>query len=171
MTHHRHTVKVPLRPLDYPILTRVQTDPNLKVMVFCTAEGGGRQDIAFPHQSEIKVNGGEIKANLRGLKNKPGSTRPVDITKELRLNIAQYSNNVEMTYALTSKVGGRSEVSFLNPNPPLPIIPSCLSSPFAPFFHIQILKLHTEILSCPLCGPKHTCDRPCEETRKWKANH
>lgn len=103
MTHHRHTVKVPLRPIDYPILTRVQTDPNLKVMVFCAAEGGGRQDIAFPHQSEIKVNGGEIKANLRGLKNKPGSTRPVDITKELRLNIAQYSNNVEMTYALTSK--------------------------------------------------------------------
>jgi E3 SUMO-protein ligase PIAS1 len=84
-------------------------------MVFCAAEGGGRQDIAFPHQSEIKVNGGEVKANLRGLKNKPGSTRPVDITKELRLNIPAYSNNVEMTYALTSKVGGRSEVSFLNP--------------------------------------------------------
>jgi E3 SUMO-protein ligase PIAS1 len=103
-------------------------------MVFCAAEGGGRQDIAFPHQSEIKVNGGEIKANLRGLKNKPGSTRPVDITKELRLNIAQYSNNVEMTYALTSKVGGRSEVSFLNPNPPFPIIPSCMS-PFAPCFY------------------------------------
>ncbi|KAH8752867.1 PINIT domain-containing protein [Hyaloscypha finlandica] len=103
MTHHRHTVKVPLRPIDYPILTRVQTDPNLKVMVFCAAEGGGRQDIAFPHQSEIKVNGGEVKANLRGLKNKPGSTRPVDITKELRLNIPAYSNNVEMTYALTSK--------------------------------------------------------------------
>ncbi|KAE9374368.1 MIZ zinc finger protein [Stipitochalara longipes BDJ] len=103
MTHHRHTVKVPLRPQDYPILARVQTDPNLKVMVFCAAEGGGKQDIAFPHQSEIKVNGGEIKANLRGLKNKPGSTRPVDITKELRLNIPAYSNNVEMTYALTSK--------------------------------------------------------------------
>jgi E3 SUMO-protein ligase PIAS1 len=115
MTHHRHTVKVPLRPQDYPILGRVQTDQNLKVMVFCGAEGGGKQDIAFPHQSEIKVNGGEIKANLRGLKNKPGSTRPVDITKELRLNIPAYSNNVEMTYALTSKVGGRSEVSFLTP--------------------------------------------------------
>ena len=128
MTHHRHTVKVPLRPQDYPILSRVQTDPNLKVMVFCVGDAGhGRQDIAFPHQSEIKVNGGEIKANLRGLKNKPGSTRPVDITKELRLNIPQYSNNVEMTYALTSKVGGRSEVSCLNPNPLFLTIPHCLS--------------------------------------------
>jgi hypothetical protein len=104
------------------------------------------------------------------LKNKPGSTRPVDITKELRLNIAQYSNNVEMTYALTSKVGGHSEVSFLNPNHPFPIIPRCLS-PFAPYFYTQILILRTEILSRPLCSPKHTCDRPCEETRKWKANH
>jgi E3 SUMO-protein ligase PIAS1 len=125
MTHHRHTVKIPLRPVDYPILTRVQTDSNLKVMVFCAAEGGGRQDIVFPHQSEIKVNGGEIKANLRGLKNKPGSTRPVDITKELRLNIPAYSNNVEMTYALTSKVGGRSEVSSSTP------IPSSSSFPIA----------------------------------------
>jgi E3 SUMO-protein ligase PIAS1 len=73
-------------------------------MVFCAADGHGLQDVAFPHQSEIKVNGGEIKANLRGLKNKPGSTRPVDITQELRLNgPAAYQNSVEMTYALTSK--------------------------------------------------------------------
>jgi E3 SUMO-protein ligase PIAS1 len=73
-------------------------------MVFCATEGHGRQDIAFPHQSEIKVNGGEVKANLRGLKNKPGSTRPVDITKDLRLKVPTYVNTIEMTYALTTKV-------------------------------------------------------------------
>jgi len=111
MTHHRHTVKVSLRPQDYPILSRVQGDPALKVMVFCAAEGHGQQDVAFPHQSEIKVNGGEVKANLRGLKNKPGSTRPVDITKELRYNPTSYINSVEMTYALTTKVGGGPQVS------------------------------------------------------------
>jgi E3 SUMO-protein ligase PIAS1 len=83
-------------------------------MVFCSSDNRGRQDITFPHQSEIKVNGGEIKANLRGLKNKAGSTRPVDITKELRLKMASYSNNVEMTYALTSKVDKNIRVSFLN---------------------------------------------------------
>jgi E3 SUMO-protein ligase PIAS1 len=88
-------------------------------MVFCAADTHGRQDIAFPHQSEVKVNGGEIKANLRGLKNKPGSTRPVDITKELRLNVPNYVNNVELTYALTSKVDGRpSHVSCLRPQVP-----------------------------------------------------
>lgn len=104
MAQHRHTVSIPLRVVDYPVLSTVLQDPNKKVMVFCASEGHGLQDIAFPHQSEIKVNGGEVKANLRGLKNKPGSTRPVDITKELRLKQPAYLNNVEMVYALTSKV-------------------------------------------------------------------
>lgn len=74
-------------------------------MVFCAASKDGIQDIAFPHQSEIKVNGGEIKANLRGLKNKPGSTRPVDITHALRLRPPNYENSVELIYALTKQVG------------------------------------------------------------------
>lgn len=56
-----------------------------------------------------------MKANLRGLKNKPGSTRPVDITKELRLNLPNYSNTVEMTYALTSKAGTPKPVRFSTP--------------------------------------------------------
>jgi E3 SUMO-protein ligase PIAS1 len=113
MTHHRHTVKIALKVQDYPILKRVSLEPTLRIMVFCAADGLGQQDIAFPHQSEIKVNGGEVKANLRGLKNKPGSTRPVDITNDLRLNgPPTYPNNVEMTYALTSKAGLDSHVSF-----------------------------------------------------------
>lgn len=103
MTAHRQTVRMRLRASDHPILSRVVNEPTLRVMVFCATEGQGRHDIAFPHQSEIKVNGGEVKANLRGLKNKPGSTRPVDITKELRLKIPIYTNNIEMTYALTTK--------------------------------------------------------------------
>ncbi|KAF3770445.1 hypothetical protein M406DRAFT_354454 [Cryphonectria parasitica EP155] len=72
-------------------------------MVFCAASNFGTQDIAFPHQSELKVNGDDVKANLRGLKNKPGSTRPVDITDLLRLKIPTYHNTVEFTYALTQK--------------------------------------------------------------------
>ncbi|PQE08932.1 hypothetical protein CJF32_00002693 [Rutstroemia sp. NJR-2017a WRK4] len=84
---------------------RIANDPTLRVMVFCAGEANGKQDIAFPHQSEIKVNEGEVKANLRGLKNKPGSTLPVDITDELRLKIAGYQNKIEMTYALTTKAG------------------------------------------------------------------
>jgi len=74
-------------------------------MIFCAAASTGVQDIAFPHQCEIKVNGGELKANIRGLKGKPGSTRPVDITHLLRLKPSTYSNRLEFMYALTSKVG------------------------------------------------------------------
>lgn len=105
MSQHRHSIPISIIASTQLILSRVHTDPSLRVMIFCRADGMGLQDIAFPHQSDIKINGHEVKANLRGLKNKPGSTRPVDITKELRLNIPHYTNKVEFTYALTNKVG------------------------------------------------------------------
>ena len=114
MAQHRHTVKISLASKQQTLL-RVEKDPSLRVMVFCAAEGPGRQDILFPHQSEIKVNGGDVKANLRGLKNKPGSTRPVDITKDLRLNASYTNNYVEMTYALTNKACATPEVSIKCP--------------------------------------------------------
>lgn len=113
MSQHRNSVTVQIRAQDHAILSQCATDKSLRVMVFCAAQDSGYQDIAFPHQSELKVNGDEIKANLRGLKNKPGSTRPVDITDHLRLNIRSYINNLEFTYALTSKASAQplSQVS------------------------------------------------------------
>ncbi|RGP60670.1 putative relatd to e3like factor in the sumo pathway [Fusarium sporotrichioides] len=104
MSQHRNTVTYPIRLEDHPYLQKCVDDPSYRVMIFCAGECLGTQEVAFPHQSELKVNGGEIKANLRGLKNKPGSTRPVDITKALRLR-PKYTNNVDFTYALTSKAG------------------------------------------------------------------
>lgn len=101
MAQHRNSVSIQIKPQDCPDLV---ADKNLRAMVFCAAEGSRYgQDVAFPHQSEIKVNQGDVKANLRGLKNKPGSTRPVDITDYLRLRPPGYSNSVDMTYALTTK--------------------------------------------------------------------
>lgn len=102
MSQHRNTITYPIRLDDHPALQKCVNDPSYRVMVFCAGDTSGMQDVAFPHQSELKVNGGEVKANLRGLKNKPGSTRPVDITKALRLR-PKYTNNIEFTYALTSK--------------------------------------------------------------------
>ncbi|KAK2794949.1 SUMO ligase siz1 [Onygenales sp. PD_12] len=85
---------------------RLQTDPSLRVMVYCAADNGlthyTKCDIAFPHQVELKANLDDVKANLRGLKNKPGSTRPADITNFIRKK-ADYVNHVVMTYALTQK--------------------------------------------------------------------
>src|SRR5277367_3601256 len=107
MAQHRHTVGIQVKSVDHAILQSVQNDKALRVMVFaCEADAGhAKNDIGFPYQSEIKVNGGEIKANLRGLKNRAGSTRPVDITDSLRLRQTAYANNIEMTYALTQKAG------------------------------------------------------------------
>lgn len=77
-------------------------------MVYCAADSGLTQytksDITFPHQVELKANLDDVKANLRGLKNRPGSTRPADITNFIRKK-AGYVNQVAMTYALTQKVG------------------------------------------------------------------
>ncbi|OJD12599.1 hypothetical protein AJ78_06842 [Emergomyces pasteurianus Ep9510] len=85
---------------------RLQNDPSLRVMVYCAADSGLNQytkcDIAFPHQVELKANLDDVKANLRGLKNKPGSTRPADITNFIRKKSC-YVNHVVMTYALTQK--------------------------------------------------------------------
>lgn len=106
MSQHRNSVMVPLRLQEHPALQRCLEDTSYRVMVFCAADNTTHaQNIAFPHQSELRVNGGDIKANLRGLKNKPGSTRPVDVTHYLRLR-GTYVNNLEFTYALTTKVGG-----------------------------------------------------------------
>lgn len=99
--------------LDEDTTSRIQRDPNTKVFVFCAAESYESAwkpvDIAFPHHAELKVNQEDVKVNLKGLKNKPGSTRPVDITPFLRKR-AGFPNVIELVYALTNKV--RSVLSF-----------------------------------------------------------
>ncbi|KAF4213231.1 hypothetical protein CNMCM8980_002395 [Aspergillus fumigatiaffinis] len=78
-------LKVVLTPT---VASRLQADPNLRVMIYCAADSGLNQytksDIAFPHQVELKANLDEVKANLKGLKNKPGTTRPADVTNYIR---------------------------------------------------------------------------------------
>ncbi|KAL8370463.1 hypothetical protein RB595_000706 [Gaeumannomyces hyphopodioides] len=97
---NRRTVPVTIQAHE---LLRYLTDPSVKIMVFCALGNTGVQEIAFPHQSELKVNGADVKANLRGLKNKPGSTRPADITSLLRHKPSSYVNTIEFAYALTNK--------------------------------------------------------------------
>lgn len=95
--------KITLRP---DIADKLNADSSIRVMIFCASEPVShfaKVEIAFPHQVEIKVNMDEVKANLRGLKNKPGSTRPPDITSLLRKR-AHYENSLSLTYALTHKV-------------------------------------------------------------------
>ena len=90
------------------IAERLATDSSTRAMIYCAADPMSpfsRVDIEFPYQVEIKINQDEVKASLRGLKNKPGTTRPADITSLLRAR-AGYRNEMVVTYALTKKVGG-----------------------------------------------------------------
>ncbi|KAL2365187.1 hypothetical protein RJZ56_001907 [Blastomyces dermatitidis] len=99
---------------------RLQNDPSWRVMVYCAVDSGLTQytksDITFPHQVELKANLDDVKANLRGLKNKPGSTRPADITGFIRKK-AGYANHVVMTYALTQKASHKQLL--IRPGPSL----------------------------------------------------
>jgi E3 SUMO-protein ligase PIAS1 len=95
--------------LSQEVIDNMRNDSSSRIMVFCAAEAIGPytrdpSDISFPHNVELKCNGDEVKANLRGLKNRPGSTRPVDITSMIRTRPTNYPNSVEMVYALTTKV-------------------------------------------------------------------
>jgi len=92
------------------ILERMSKDKNMRVMLFCAVDAPGLPipaDIAFPAQIELKVNGEPYGGNLRGIKKKPGTTRPADITDLLRKSPPSYTNNVSLTYAATDKVCSR----------------------------------------------------------------
>ncbi|MCJ1227734.1 SUMO ligase siz1 [Toensbergia leucococca] len=82
------------------IAERMQRESSTRAMIYCASDMAAafsKVDVAFPHQVEIRVNLDEVKANLRGLKNKPGSTRPADITDMLRKR-AGYDNPMTVTF-------------------------------------------------------------------------
>lgn len=88
------------------VVARLKSDNSMRIMLFSAADPVlapyAAADIAFPHQLEVRVNGDEAKSNFKGLKNKPGSTRPADITDLVR-KIPSYNNTLQVTYALTQK--------------------------------------------------------------------
>jgi E3 SUMO-protein ligase PIAS1 len=90
-------------------IRHMREDSSLRVLLYCAAKsdlssGNGPTDVSFPSQLEVKVNGSEVRANFKGLKNKPGSTRPADITAFITKQ-PSYTNSILVTYALTQKVG------------------------------------------------------------------
>ncbi|GAB7357256.1 hypothetical protein MBLNU459_g8231t3 [Dothideomycetes sp. NU459] len=106
MPQNRHTVNVTVA-LSSEICDRLKLDPTSRLMLYCSASSAISNytpfvDIAFPNQLEIRVNGDEVKSNFKGLKNKPGTTKPADITDYVR-KAADYKNMMNVTYALTSK--------------------------------------------------------------------
>lgn len=105
MPQNRNTVKATIN-LSTEQCQRIASE-GMRLLLFCGLSQGMNPyhgvDVAFPNQIEIKVNGDDIKANFKGLKNKPGSTKPVDVTEKFRTRPPRYDNQVSLTYALTGK--------------------------------------------------------------------
>lgn len=131
----RDTARINIQ-FDDNLARRLQTDSNLRVLVFCALETYDSSwkpaDIAFPQHSELRVNSTEIKANLKGLKNKPGSTRPADITDAIRKK-PNFPNSIELVYALTAKVR---------------LVPIHASDQFSPFPLVDVFTLTCFLLWC-----------------------
>ena len=106
MPSNRHTVNHSLT-LSATVIESLKTNPSFRIMLYCATStlltNYERVDVAFPNQLEVRVNQEEVKANYKGLKNKPGTTKPADITDFVR-KLAGYQNQLQITYALTSKV-------------------------------------------------------------------
>lgn len=102
----RDTARVNIS-LDAQTVDLLQRDSNTRIMVFCAVESFDSRntpcDISFPQHGELKCNSDDVKSNLKGLKNKPGTTRPADITTFIRKKV-NFPNSVELVYALTTKV-------------------------------------------------------------------
>jgi E3 SUMO-protein ligase PIAS1 len=104
MPQNRNTVKAEI------ILSADQcrriADERLRLLMYCGNSNGlapySPVDVAFPNQVEVKVNEDEVKHNFKGLKNKPGTTKPADITSKVRAKPG-YKNSLSVTYALTTK--------------------------------------------------------------------
>lgn len=103
MPEHRNTVKAYLT-LRQDLAQQFRSDPSLKIIMLCGhANAMGPYslvDVAFPSQIEVKINSQDVKANFKGLKNKPGTTKPADITAYVGKYNGQH-NTIQVTYALT----------------------------------------------------------------------
>ncbi|KAF9581075.1 SUMO ligase siz1, partial [Lunasporangiospora selenospora] len=85
--------------------SHLKRDSSFQIMVFCRCADSPPNTpflMEFPHVCEIKINGRVLEANLRGMKNKPGTVAPANITRLCRLDSAEF-NKIEFVYANSTK--------------------------------------------------------------------
>ena len=105
MPQNRHTVKAYFT-IGPETAQEFRSDSNMRILIYCGMAHAmnpyAPTDVAFPNQIEVKVNDQDVKSNFKGLKNKPGSTKPADITSFVR-KFGGQQNTISITYALTTK--------------------------------------------------------------------
>lgn len=101
MPQNRHTVRAVLA-LSTEHVRLLRDDVSMRLLLYCGMNmmPMSQVDVSFPNQLEVRINGDDVKANYKGLKGKPGTTKPADITDSVRKNQG-YQNQLAITYALT----------------------------------------------------------------------
>ena len=82
-------------------LTPKQPTNPYRLVLFCTQTDRvayGNCVVEFPAHAEIRCNGTVVSANLRGIKNKPGTINPPDITPNTIL-MQGVGNKIDATFA------------------------------------------------------------------------
>jgi E3 SUMO-protein ligase PIAS1 len=84
---------------------RNATNPH-RIVLFCTqAERVNFNNcvVEFAPHTEIRCNGTIVNANLRGIKNKPGTVNPPDLTPQMIL-MSGVNNKIDVTFADSKSV-------------------------------------------------------------------
>ncbi|KAJ3479600.1 hypothetical protein NLI96_g8936 [Meripilus lineatus] len=96
-------------PMSHDIIQKLSSQsPKYQLRLYCTSSlfyhptsafrpSLGPCPIEFPPTCEVRVNGVQLTANLKGMKKKPGTAPPPDIGKALKL-ASGAANRVEMVY-------------------------------------------------------------------------
>lgn len=109
----RHIVTIPIT-LSHASAEDIRLR-GMRAILYCAHTDAGivaPYHVTFPQQIEIRVNNKAISANLRGLKNRPGTTRPLDITEHIE-KTSGYRNTISITYALSPKVRRKYMIAML----------------------------------------------------------
>lgn len=84
----------------------LKDDETCRVFLFCYevkyAQDYAIRPIEFPFLNEIMINGHKVTDNVRGIKNKPGTAKPADLTKFLKKS-PSVLNVLDIIYAQTTK--------------------------------------------------------------------
>jgi E3 SUMO-protein ligase PIAS1 len=71
-----------------------------RLVLFCTLTDRiafGNCTVEFPMHTDLRCNGSAITGNLRGIKNRPGTVNPPDITQHVIL-MSGVANKVDITF-------------------------------------------------------------------------
>lgn len=100
MPENRSTARIPF-VLNEAQVSRLTSDSTYRVFLLSAQSDDiyRQATIQFPQSIEIRVNSKVVPVNVRGLKNKPGTAKPADLTDHIRKDMS--TNVVEVVYAFT----------------------------------------------------------------------